>query len=84
MSTKFDQRDDPSVVRNYGALMIELAGTVPDGVVCFFTRYVCVCVYVQQQWLFVLRGWQFILATTYSPVLSSSSSSFRWCLLTVS
>lgn len=40
MSTKFDQRDDPSVVRNYGALMIELAAIVPDGVVCFFTRYV--------------------------------------------
>eukprot|EP00904_Undaria_pinnatifida_P005279 jgi/Undpi1/1881/HiC_scaffold_12.g05268.m1 len=39
MSTKFDQRDDPSVVRNYGALMIELAGIVPDGVVCFFTSY---------------------------------------------
>lgn len=38
MSTKFDQRDDPSVVRNYGALMIDLAGIVPDGVVCFFTR----------------------------------------------
>ncbi|CAM9956964.1 unnamed protein product [Ectocarpus sp. 6 AP-2014] len=39
MSTKFDQRDDPSVVRNYGALMIELAAIVPDGVVCFFTSY---------------------------------------------
>lgn len=39
MSTKFDQRDDPSVVRNYGALMIELSTIVPDGVVCFFTSY---------------------------------------------
>lgn len=41
MSTKFDQRDDPSVVRNYGALMIELCAVVPDGVVCFFTRCLC-------------------------------------------
>lgn len=40
MSTKFDQRDDPSVTRNYGALIIELASIVPDGIVCFFTRFV--------------------------------------------
>ncbi|CAM9937713.1 unnamed protein product [Ascophyllum nodosum] len=39
MSTKFDQRDDPSVVRNYGALLIEFASIVPDGIVCFFTSY---------------------------------------------
>ncbi len=30
---------DPSVVRNYGDLVIELAHTVPDGMVCFFTSY---------------------------------------------
>ena len=27
------------MVRNYGALLIELARTVPDGIVCFFTSY---------------------------------------------
>ena len=26
-------------IRNYGALLIELSTTVPDGVVCFFTSY---------------------------------------------
>ncbi|CAM9967486.1 unnamed protein product, partial [Phaeothamnion confervicola] len=31
MSTKFDLREDPSVVRNYGSLLVELAGSVPDG-----------------------------------------------------
>jgi hypothetical protein len=32
-------REDPSVVRNYGSLIIELAGAIPDGIVCFFTSY---------------------------------------------
>lgn len=39
MSTKFEQRGDPSVSRNYGNLLIELASAVPDGVVCFFPSY---------------------------------------------
>jgi DNA excision repair protein ERCC-2 len=39
MSTKFEMRDDSSVVRNYGALLVELANTIPDGMVCFFTSY---------------------------------------------
>ncbi len=40
MSSKFDCRSDTSVVRNYGNLVIEMAGVVPDGVVVFFTSYV--------------------------------------------
>lgn len=40
MSSKYDCRSDTSVVRNYGNLVIELCGVVPDGVVCFFTSYV--------------------------------------------
>jgi DNA excision repair protein ERCC-2 len=39
MSTKYDLREDNSVVRNYGALVVEVAATVPDGVVVFFTSY---------------------------------------------
>ena len=35
-------REDPSVVRNYGSLVIELAAAIPDGLVCFFTSYRCV------------------------------------------
>jgi DNA excision repair protein ERCC-2 len=39
LSTKFDQRKDVSIIRNYGALLLEVASTVPDGVCCFFTSY---------------------------------------------
>ena len=39
ISSQFDKRDDPSVVRNYGALLIDLAAVVPDGMICFFTSY---------------------------------------------
>ncbi|KAL7648131.1 UNVERIFIED_CONTAM: hypothetical protein RMT77_000032 [Armadillidium vulgare] len=39
MSSKFESRDDPAVVRNYGKLLVEMATIVPDGMVCFFTSY---------------------------------------------
>jgi DNA excision repair protein ERCC-2 len=39
VSTKFDMRSDPGVVRNYGRLLLEMVGAVPDGVVCFFVSY---------------------------------------------
>ncbi|CAD7699872.1 unnamed protein product, partial [Ostreobium quekettii] len=39
VSTKFSMRQDPSVMKNYGRLLVELAKTVPDGIVCFFVSY---------------------------------------------
>ncbi len=39
LSTKFDMRSDPGVVRNYGRLLVDLAACVPDGMVCFFVSY---------------------------------------------
>ncbi|XP_024529521.1 general transcription and DNA repair factor IIH helicase subunit XPD [Selaginella moellendorffii] len=39
VSSKFDMRSDPGVVRNYGRLLLEMVATVPDGVVCFFVSY---------------------------------------------
>ncbi|KAF1318753.1 Tfiih basal transcription factor complex helicase subunit, partial [Globisporangium splendens] len=39
VSTKFDLRDDMSVVRNYGTLLLEMAASCPDGMVCFFPSY---------------------------------------------
>jgi hypothetical protein len=71
-------REDPSVVRNYGSLMIELAASIPDGIVCFFTSYRCVhslykqlasfdkCNPVQVQrcvWLGVEAAWQPVSST---------------------
>ena len=39
LSTAFAQRGDPSVVGKYGALLVSLAATVPDGLVVFFPSY---------------------------------------------
>lgn len=38
LTSKFESRRDPSIVANFGKLLLELAQTVPDGMVCFFTR----------------------------------------------
>ncbi|XP_055956852.1 general transcription and DNA repair factor IIH helicase subunit XPD [Patella vulgata] len=40
MSSKFEVREDVAVIRNYGTLLVDMCGTVPDGIVCFFTSYV--------------------------------------------
>lgn len=39
VSTKFDMRHDPGVIRNYGRMLVDLAATVPDGIICFFVSY---------------------------------------------
>jgi len=39
VSTKFEDRGDMGVVRNYGSMLVELCGTIPDGIVAFFTSY---------------------------------------------
>jgi len=39
VSTKFDMRSDPGVIRNYGRMLVDLSAAVPDGIVCFFVSY---------------------------------------------
>ncbi|KAK2952140.1 putative General transcription and DNA repair factor IIH helicase subunit XPD [Blattamonas nauphoetae] len=39
LSTRFSVRNDPSIVRNFGSLLIEVTRIVPDGVVAFFPSY---------------------------------------------
>ncbi|KAG0233590.1 DNA-dependent ATPase of the nucleotide excision repair factor 4 complex [Actinomortierella wolfii] len=39
ISSKFEVRNDPAVVRNFGNILIEFAKIVPDGVVAFFPSY---------------------------------------------
>lgn len=39
MSTKFEDRGDLGVIRNYGNMLVELCASIPDGVVAFFTSY---------------------------------------------
>ncbi|CAD5223694.1 unnamed protein product [Bursaphelenchus okinawaensis] len=39
MTSRFESRSDPSVIRNYGSLILEMASIIPDGIVVFFTSY---------------------------------------------
>ena len=39
ISSRFEVRNDPAVVRNFGSILTEMAKTVPDGVVAFFPSY---------------------------------------------
>ncbi|KAI5148053.1 uncharacterized protein NESG_02172 [Nematocida ausubeli] len=39
ISSTFSLRAEPAVVRNYGNLLLEMAMSVPDGMVCFFPSY---------------------------------------------
>lgn len=39
ISSRFEVRNDPAVVRNFGSILIEYSKIVPDGVVCFFPSY---------------------------------------------
>uniref|UniRef100_A0A0N4ZG37 General transcription and DNA repair factor IIH helicase subunit XPD n=1 Tax=Parastrongyloides trichosuri TaxID=131310 RepID=A0A0N4ZG37_PARTI len=39
ISSRFEDREEPSVVRNYGNLILDLAQITPDGMVVFFTSY---------------------------------------------
>jgi DNA excision repair protein ERCC-2 len=39
LTTKFEARDDPAVLKGYAALLTQVCSTVPDGVVAFFPSY---------------------------------------------
>ncbi len=39
ISSKYESRMDPAVIRNFGELLIDVASSVPDGVCAFFTSY---------------------------------------------
>ena len=39
VSTKYEDRNDIGVVRNYGSMLVDLCSVIPDGVVAFFTSY---------------------------------------------
>ncbi|CAG8790514.1 18606_t:CDS:2, partial [Racocetra fulgida] len=39
ISSKFEVRNDPAVVRNFGQILVEFSKIVPDGIVAFFPSY---------------------------------------------
>jgi DNA excision repair protein ERCC-2 len=40
MTSRFEIRNDPAVVRNYGSLLLDFCRITPDGLVCFFPSYI--------------------------------------------
>ncbi|EJD06064.1 DNA repair helicase [Fomitiporia mediterranea MF3/22] len=39
ISSRFEVRNDPAVVRNFGAILVEYSKIVPDGIAAFFPSY---------------------------------------------
>ncbi|CAD5123245.1 DgyrCDS11601 [Dimorphilus gyrociliatus] len=39
VTTKFENREDQAVIRNYGNILAEMSAIVPDGIVAFFPSY---------------------------------------------
>ena len=39
ISSRFEVRNDPAVVRNFGSILVEYSKIVPDGIVVFFPSY---------------------------------------------
>ncbi|OBA28535.1 DNA repair helicase [Hanseniaspora valbyensis NRRL Y-1626] len=39
LTTRFEIRNDPTIVRNYGEILIKLSQTIPDGLIVFFPSY---------------------------------------------
>ena len=61
ISSRFEIRNDPSVVRNYGNLLIEFAKITPDGMVVFFPSYL----YMES----IISMWQGMVCIHYSKSL---------------
>ncbi|ORY25857.1 hypothetical protein BCR39DRAFT_279272 [Naematelia encephala] len=39
ISSRFEVRNDPAVVRNFGSILVDMSRVVPDGIVAFFPSY---------------------------------------------
>lgn len=73
LSTRYEVRDDPAVMKNYGELLVDLSKNVPDGIVCFFTSYM----YMEravESWhnsgILEKVIWQLFIETTYKISLT--------------
>jgi len=59
ISSRFEIRNDPSVVRNYGNLLIEFSKITPDGMVVFFPSYL----YMES----IISMWQGMVGFVITP-----------------
>lgn len=69
ISSRFEIRNDPSVVRNYGNLLIEFSKLTPDGLVVFFPSYLYMeSIISQWQQMGILdEVWKFKLILVETP-----------------
>ncbi len=69
ISSRFEVRNDPAVVRNFGSILIDMSRVVPDGIVAFFPSYL----YMES----IVSAWYDMVghsAGTYMLMLSRVSS----------
>jgi Rad3-related DNA helicase len=71
ISSRFEVRNDPAVVRNFGSILIEYSKIVPDGIVAFFPSYL----YMES----IVAAWNDMVCTSPLPYLLAliRSSFFR-------
>lgn len=57
ISSRFEIRNDPSIVRNYGSMLVEFAKITPDGMVVFSPHIYIWKVLFQcgKQWVFLTK-----------------------------
>lgn len=67
ISSKFEVRNDPAVVRNFGNILVEFAKSVPDGVVAFFPSYL----YMES----IVALWNDMVRFLLGPLTSSGNFS---------
>ena len=73
ISSRFEVRNDPAVVRNFGSILIEYSKIVPDGIVAFFPSYL----YMES----IVAAWNDMVSERPGASLSSASLTVRQGIL---
>ena len=68
ISSRFEVRNDPAVVRNFGSILIEYSKIVPDGIVAFFPSYL----YMES----IVAAWNDMVNTSVSIWTSHTRAHF--------
>ena len=79
ISSRFEVRNDPAVVRNFGSILIDMAKTVPDGVVAFFPSYLYMESIVSA-WYDMVSKLLRVAGKLISRVFSARSGNISCCL----
>ena len=65
ISSRFEVRNDPAVVRNFGSILIEYSKIVPDGIVAFFPSYL----YMES----IVAAWNDMVRTSHHHIRLANS-----------